>query len=280
MKTTFPTTATNHRYHHHYHHHHHHHHRSPPLTTTHYHSPPQVLFSRPESVKPAVGIKRRLTITLGAQELGEDPKSAIGMEFSRRVGQEEHIFGVMGVLPDGPADRAGVHEGDVLLEVGGSTLTRTKLTPAMTRDDVERLLLAAGSEIEVLVVHSDDDARVENDDVRVITLRRDKCVPCLSSLDHRLESLLVEVESLCASKAQDCTFYCSTTGLWCSTSSNSCESYKDVQLACDLSLYLFHVQVQSIWAQAVAQRAQRHAIIPSRHWGVPWWPCCAIWPRY
>lgn len=135
-----------------------------------------IVFSRPVGVKPVEGMIRTVVVELSPQELAEeaassDSRKPLGMEFSLRVGAKTnaHRFGVLGVTADGPADRAGIHEGDVLLEVNGQDLTED-----MEREEVERILHGAGAKFELRVVHSDSDDRVENDEIRVVTLRRDE----------------------------------------------------------------------------------------------------------
>lgn len=136
----------------------------------------KVEFSRRAGVKPLEGIYRTVTMELDEDELAEenaetDSRKPLGMEFSLRLEAKlaPHRFGVMGITPDGAADRAGMYEGDVLLEING-----VPLTDDMGRPEVERLLHEGGSRIQVRVMHSNTDDRVEDDDTRVITLRRDQ----------------------------------------------------------------------------------------------------------
>ncbi|MGH8923675.1 MAG: S1C family serine protease [Acidimicrobiia bacterium] len=87
----------------------------------------------------------RLGVALAPAKVAARLRRAVGLP------EREGLL-VRGVEEGGPADRAGVREGDLIIAAGGE--------PTMALDDLHRILTTAGSTLEIGLVRGNDELTV------------------------------------------------------------------------------------------------------------------------
>lgn len=126
----------------------------------------EIVTERAVSAKPVKGIRRTLHID------HSDPHAEpLGLSFMRRHEEctigAHRFFGVVHVDIGSEADRAGFHEGDLILEVGDHVVRADDTHTTLGR------LLAHVGRLEVVVEGAEPFDRIENDHTREVYLYRD-----------------------------------------------------------------------------------------------------------